>query len=108
VAEPSPKPTTLEEALTEVGAKCYRLVGDTDCTLSGTAFIVSVIAAGKWDQNEALRDRACDQGYINPRYVIATDGETFTLGSEFNDETRAIAKSLSEVGLDLKVVTYCP
>lgn len=62
---------------------------------------------GDWDRDADLRKQACDEGFINPQYLIATDGNTWFAAADFNDETREIASALREIGLIANVQGYC-
>jgi hypothetical protein len=107
-AKPSSKPAhtasgpTLALRLTAAGVNCHgqQLVGDVDCTFKGQKVTVT---PGKFSANEKLRKRACDGGFIDLGYVVATDRTTVTVLSDYNSITQAVAKAMR-----LTVVPYCP
>lgn len=100
--ESSTEPATLADRLGEAGIDCsgQKLTGDVDCTYDGETITVSVLS---WSGTEDLRRQACEAGYVNAGYLVATDGDSLTISADFNKTTQAIAKAL---GLDVR--KYCP
>jgi hypothetical protein len=103
---PSNEPGTIETALDAIGADCDKpLRVETDCTWKGVAFTLD--SPADWQQTADLRQQACDQGYVNTGYLIATDGESWFAAADYNQDTRALAIALQEAGLNADVQGYC-
>lgn len=88
--------------LKDAGIACggQQLVGDIDCTWEGKQITVST---GVWTDTAAKRKQACDEGFINTSYVVATDGDHLTITTDQNSDTQTLATKLG-----LKIETYCP
>lgn len=98
----SPAATSVADRLAAAGIDCHgqQFVGDVDCTFKGKKVTVSFTS---WAGTEALRKRACDEGYVNTGYVVAVANDRLTVSADYNEVTQAIAQRL-----DAQVVTYCP
>lgn len=101
VKPPADTPS-LEARLQTAGIDCHgqALVGNVQCTFNGERAKVSV---GGWAETEPERRQACEQGYVNTGYVVATDRDHLAISANQNATTQAIAKALG-----IEVVTYCP
>jgi hypothetical protein len=99
---PAPPVTDLTRRLADAGIDCnsQQLVGDVKCTWQGQEVTVSTTP---WTQDAALRKKACDEGYINAGYAVATDGAALTVAADQNEDAQAIAQAL---GIQIKL--YCP
>lgn len=97
---------TLKEALDAIGAKCQRpLSVQSHCTWHGFTFSLEI--PSDWERTAELRARACDEGYINPAYLIATDGETWFAAGDYNADTRKLAAALRKAGFRVELRSYC-
>jgi hypothetical protein len=96
------EPVTIEVALDAIGADCDM---PPHCTWRGTTFSLDIPA--DWQQSADLRQQACDQGYVNTGYLIATDGESWFAAAAYNEDTRALASALQTAGLNAEVQGYC-
>lgn len=93
---------SLTKRLQAVGIDCQgqQMVGDVTCNYQGKQVTVSTTS---WQGSKNERQAACDQGYINHGYVVATDEHNLTVAADDNTTTQAAAKALG-----LRIVAYCP
>ena len=100
-------PPSLGGALGEIGVTCRMpLSVESHCAWHGLKFSVRV--PKDFAHDEELRSKACDQGYVDPSFLIATDGSGWTVTSDSNDDTRAVAQALASTGLEVNLEGYCP
>lgn len=97
----TPSVVDLADMLTSVDIDCagQQMVGDVDCTRNGEP--IKVLNAPFAD-SEALRSKACNEGYVNSGYVVAV-GDGFSISANTNATTQQIAAEL-----DLDIETFCP
>lgn len=71
----------------------------TKCTYRGEEVNVST---DSWTGEAALRHQACDAGYINKSYLVATDKKNLVLAPDYNPTARKLASALG-----IQAVRYC-
>ncbi|HEU5046092.1 MAG TPA: hypothetical protein VFT75_18375 [Nocardioidaceae bacterium] len=104
-ASPAPTPTTAAPttAVTwqSIGVRCPRPPDPKGvaCQFKGNAVTISTAS---WTATAALRHQACQGGYVNQGYTVATNGANLTLAPDSD----AVARQLAAL-LGLRVVRYC-
>lgn len=53
-----------------------------------------------------LMQQACDQGYVNPGYVIVVGG-SWMLAGDYNEQATSWARRLNEAGVEARTIRYC-
>lgn len=91
---------SLQERLDAVGVICQSppSATGTKCRYHGEQVMVST---DSFDQTAALRHKACDDGYVNKSYLVAT-GDDLTLAPDYNSTARKLAALLG-----LRPLRYC-
>ena len=97
---------SLEDALSEIGATGNEgPVNGTTYTFEGVEYKFDV--PSDWGTSMNQRQQACEQGYINTGYQIATDGETWFATTDFNEDLAQLVNALSDAGIEAVVDSYC-
>ena len=98
---------SLSDALAEIGATGPEgPVNGTTYTFNGIEYKFDV--PSNWDVTKNLRKQACDQGYVNASYQIATDGSTWAATTDYNENYSALVEALKGTGINAQIASYCP
>ncbi len=103
VTEAVPEEMTISKALNEIGATCDDLI--TKCTYNGVEYSVNIPT--DWINEVSLRQQACDDGYVNANYVLISDGETWYISANYDEEREALKTALLATGLEVVDIKYC-
>ena len=95
----------IVDAITAAGGECERAAGTAprNCTLDGVSF---ELTEDSWQADAADRRRACDEGYVNTRYQLLTDGD-WTISTDQNADYLTIQDALAPHGINAEIKPYC-
>lgn len=103
--EEKPK-ATLSSAISAIGATGNAgPVNGTTYTFNGVAYKFE--EPSDWNTSLSQRKQACDQGYINTSYQVATDGKSWFATTDSNADYLALVDALKGAGIEAKVDSYC-
>ncbi len=101
-----PKKVSLSDALATIGAT------GNDGPVNGNTYTLNSVEykfdePSSWDTSMKQRQQACEQGYVNTGYQIATDGSTWFATTNNNEDLTPLVNALKGAGIDAKVASYC-
>lgn len=96
---------TLEDAIKKIGMECTGPDFEASCTWNGISYKVS--KPSDWSKDQQLRNKACDQGYINPAYLITSDNKSWAISTDYDKDTNKLTEELVKNGIDAKIIRYC-
>ena len=96
----------LAGALDATGLECVPVDDYLDCDVGGES--IAVIIPSDWAADEALRQRACDEGYINLEYTVVGDGATWYAATDYDEASAAFMDALAAAGYETSTFPYCP
>lgn len=101
-----PKKANLSDALATIGAT------GNDGPVNGNTYTLDGVEykfdePSSWDTSMKQRQQACEQGYVNTSYQIATDGSTWFATTNNNEDLTPLVNALKGTGIDAKVASYC-
>lgn len=99
-------PTSVVDVITEAGGTCGPVTdrGEQDCELESVKFR---LAGGEsWTQDRALRRQACDEGWVNPQFLVLTDGH-WTITADHHKDLDTIRDALAGQGVTADTRRYC-
>jgi len=102
---PPPETVSIDQALKRIGADCYGSNQTKTCTFAGVQYRIDYVS--DWAANQTLRNKACEQGYINNRLNILSDGKSWTLGTNHQADLRTLHEALQTTGTRFTIVPYC-
>ena len=108
-SSPSPRPVTVDNALTTIGAKCRsELSTSADCHWDGVSFLVEHPKSWRWGSQ--VRSHICKQEVVNdgPGLKMLTDGRSWWVAAKTQTGLLRVAQMLSDAGLVFKLAVYCP
>ncbi len=102
----TPKEANLSDALATIGAAGNEgPVNGNTYTFSGVEYKFD--EPSSWSASMNQRKQACEQGYINTGYQVATDGSTWFATTNYNEDLAALVNALKGAGIDAEVASYC-
>ncbi len=102
----SPKPITVDDALTTIGAICRSELGiSAYCHWEGNAFLLEHPKSWQWGFR--VRNHVCKQDAVTPGLKMMTDDLTWWIAAKTNRGLASIGHALSDEGLVFGVETYC-
>jgi hypothetical protein len=105
VATTKTKGISLEDAYKKIGMECSGPDFQATCSWNGISYTLS--KPSDWNKDVQLRNKACDEGYINPEYLLASDDQSWRISTDQNEDTVKLTDALTEAGLKAKAVRYC-
>ena len=100
------KKVTLQQAIQQIGMACTGPSNAPDCTYNSVQYQFTIPSS--WSADQALRTKACNQGYINSDYAVATDGSTWYATTNQNSDINTLVSALAQTGIKVESATYCP
>lgn len=118
----APKTATLSQAVDSIGASCdpprRQTIPGTDVASAANPWTLQdcywesghfyLEFPDDWNQTYEIRLELCQAGTVILDQVVATDGGTWMATAESNAATEQLADALSNAGLEVLVMTYCP
>ncbi|MFA5871409.1 MAG: hypothetical protein WC858_01690 [Parcubacteria group bacterium] len=104
-AETTTEEISLEDAYRKIGMKCNGPDFQATCSWNETKFTIS--KPSDWKKDVELRNKACDDGYINPQYLLVSDNKSWHISGEQNEDVVKLTDALAGAGLDAKAIRYC-
>lgn len=97
---------TLSSALSKIGAT------GNGGPVNGNTYTLSSVEykfeePSNWQTSLNQRKQACDQGYINTSYQVATDGSTWFATTDNNSDYSALVNALKGAGINAEIASYC-
>ena len=99
------KEITLSEAQEKIGMECIGSDVSMDCAWSDAEY--SFFKPANWESDKKERIRACEEGWINRKYNMVTDGHTWYATTNFEKDNAALQDAFSEIGFESEIVPYC-
>ncbi|HZM64354.1 MAG TPA: hypothetical protein VFB59_04445 [Candidatus Saccharimonadales bacterium] len=97
---------TLSSALSKIGATGNEgPVNGNTYTLNGIEYKFE--EPSNWQTSLNQRKQACDQGFVNSSYQVATDGSTWFATTNSNSDLAALVTALKGAGINAEVASYC-
>jgi hypothetical protein len=94
------------QAMRQADFRCTPV--DTGFTCVGDGGEIEVGVPHDWNADARLRQRACDEGYINTDYQVVGDGTTWYAAIDSHEEGVAIINVLAAAGYVTGFFDYCP
>jgi len=102
---PPPETVSIDQALMRAGADCYGSNQTKTCIVAGVEYRLDYVS--NWTADQALRNQACEQGYINDRLNILSDGKTWTMSTDHQANLRSMHEALQATGTQVMIMPYC-
>ena len=102
---PPPETVNIDQALERIGADCYGSNQTKTCTFADVKYWLDHI--NNWAADQEMRNQACEQGYINNRLNILSDGKSWTLGTNHQADLRTLQEALQTTGTKVMIMPYC-
>lgn len=99
------KVVSLEDAYKKIGMECKGPDFQAKCSWNGVSFTIS--KPSDWDKDVKLRNKACDEGYIDPQYLLVSDNKSWHISTDYHKDTVSLSEALVEQGIDAQMIRYC-
>lgn len=97
---------SLSGALSTIGATGNEgPVNGNTYTLNGVEYKFD--EPSNWGTSMNQRKQACDQGYVNTSYQVATDGSTWLATTNNNEDYAVLVNALEGAGINAEIASYC-
>ena len=100
------KKLTLQQAIQKIGMTCTGPSNAPVCTYNNVQYQFTIPSS--WSTDQALRTKACNEGYVNTTYAVATDGSTWYATTNQNSDINTLVSALTKTGITVESATYCP
>lgn len=99
------KGISLEDAYRKIGMECKGPDFQAKCSWNGVSFTIS--KPSDWDKDVKLRNKACDEGYIDPQYLLVSDNKSWHISTDYHKDTVNLSEALVKEGIDAQMIRYC-
>lgn len=100
-----PMGPSLEEVFKKIGMRCSGPDFQATCSWNGKSFTIS--KPSDWNKDIQTRNKACDDGFINPEYLLVSDNKSWRISTDYNEDVVSLSEALTKEGVEAKAIRYC-